>query len=270
MKFSVVTVFPEMIEGALAQGVLAQGLQSGLFSVETLNPRAMTEDRHRTVDDRPFGGGDGMVMLAEPIVRSIRQLKTQGARVIYLSPQGPRLNQDKVRSLARENQNLVLLCGRYGGVDQRALNLIVDEEISIGDYVLSGGELGALVLIDAVARWIPGVLGHQESAQSDSFTEGLLEAPQYTRPRTYEGVEVPAVLMSGNHAQIQSWRFFVSLLVTYQKRPDLFWSYVEGWQPATKKEKPLLTQLQSFVQQLDEKELSTIGLKERVLEFKRN
>lgn len=268
MKFSVVTVFPELIESTLQYGVLSQALATGLISIETCNPRSFSQDKHRTVDDRPFGGGDGMVMLAETLKAAINSVKTEKSYVIYLSPQGPALTQDKVRNLAGLGRSLVLVCGRYGGIDQRVINDCIDEELSIGDYVLSGGELGALVVIDAVSRWVPGVLGHSESAASDSFSNGLLEAPQYSRPREFEGVMTPEVLLSGNHAKIEEWRFKVSLLVTLKKRPDLFWKYVNNWTPESKKQRPILEQLKVFADQLSLEEWRALGLNREELNWK--
>lgn len=224
MKFSVITLFPQMIEEALQHGVVGQALKKNLFSLEAINPRQFTSDVHRTVDDRPFGGGDGMVMLYEPLKKSLESINERGT-VIYLSPQGPRLTDAKVREISKLPA-VTLLCGRYGGVDQRFLNEFVDEEISIGDYVLSGGEIGALALIDSVARFIPGVLGDESSALKDSVSCGYLEAPLFTRPREFVDEKqvlqkVPDVLLSGNHALIEEWRGLVGLLLTLKKRPDL-------------------------------------------------
>jgi tRNA (guanine37-N1)-methyltransferase len=226
MKFKVLTLFPQMIEAMVTGGVVGQACEKKLIEVQCLNPREFTSDNHKTVDDRPFGGGDGMVMLAEPLQKALKaSLEDSSADpwIVYLTPQGVPLNQEKVQELASK-KNLVLVCGRYGGIDQRLLNHFIDEEISIGDYVLSGGELAAGVLIDAVSRQVPGVLGHHESASSDSFSEklqGLLEAPSFTRPRDWEGESVPEILLSGNHAKIEQWKSWVSLLVTLLKRPDL-------------------------------------------------
>lgn len=221
--FQVITVFPEMIQGIFSQGVVFQALKKGILKLNAITPRIFTEDLHKTVDDRPFGGGDGMVLMAEPLKSAILEAKSKrpSARVIYVSPQGVPLTDKKVLTLA-QNPDLILLCGRYGGVDQRLLNQYVDEEISIGDYVLSGGELAAAVIVDAVARQLPGVLGHQESAQKESLREGSLEAPLYTRPQDFENQRVPEILTSGHHAKIQEWRKWVGYLVTLKKRPDLF------------------------------------------------
>lgn len=224
MKFQVITLFPQMIEALTSEGVVAQAKKKGLISVETIQPRDFTEDTHKTVDDRPFGGGDGMVMMIEPLKAAIEKAQSaQAGRVIYLSPQGARLDQDKVEALAKE-QSLILLCGRYAGIDQRIINQFVDEELSIGDYVLSGGELAATVVIDAVSRQVPGVLGHADSVEVDSFSgelQGLLEAPSFTRPREFKGESVPEILLSGNHKKIAEWKSKVSVLVSLLKRPDL-------------------------------------------------
>lgn len=221
-RFQVITVFPEMIAAAMSVGVFSQAVKSALLSLSCLNPRDFTTDLHRTVDDRPFGGGDGMIMLPEPLEKSIAAAKAEqpAAKVIYLSPQGKPLTHDKAQELS-QSQGLILLCGRYGGIDQRIINKFVDEEISTGDYVISGGELAACVVMDAVSRFIPGVLGHKDSADKDSFAAGLLEHPNFTRPREYQGQGVPEVLVGGNHKKINEWKEIVSFLVTLQKRPDL-------------------------------------------------
>lgn len=224
MKFSVITVFPEMIENFFSQGVVGQSLNRNLLSLETINPRSFTNDVHHTIDDRPFGGGDGMIMMASPLEQALLSVKgPDKSSVIYLSPQGEAFNDMKARQLAKL-KHVVLICGRYGGVDQRFINKYVDEEISIGDYVLSGGELAAAVVVDAVARMIPGVLGHGASAHEDSFAKNLLlEQPHFTRPRDWHDQIVPEILTSGNHKAIAEWKSKVSRLVTLAKRPDLFW-----------------------------------------------
>jgi tRNA (guanine37-N1)-methyltransferase len=226
-RFSVVTLFPEMIEGIFSQGVVAQGQQKTLLSIDTVNPRAFTEDVHKTVDDRPFGGGDGMLMMAEPLAQAVRSVATPNSYVIYLSPQGRQFDNELAREFAKK-PHVILVCGRYGGVDQRFINDCVDEEVSIGDYVLSGGELAAAVLIEAAARMIPGVLGHQDSSDQDSFSQGLLEQPSFTRPRLWQQQEVPAMLLSGNHSKIQEWRAQLAEIVTLFKRPDLLTELNEG------------------------------------------
>lgn len=227
IQFNVISIFPEFITQGMSQGVVGQALKKGLIGLKTISPREYTSDVHKTVDDRPFGGGDGMIMLYEPLHKVLSNLpKEERGRVIYLSPQGAKLDHTKVLELGKE-KNLTLICGRYGGIDQRVINEWVDEEISIGDYVISGGELGALVLIDAVSRQVPGVLGHGESSIKDSFSDALLEHPQYTRPRALSldthGSEqaVPEILLSGDHKKMEDWKKKISILVTLQKRPDL-------------------------------------------------
>lgn len=223
-KFQVLTLFPELIKVGAEAGVLGQAQKKSLVSVQTVNPRDYTTDIHKTVDDRPFGGGDGMVMLYEPLKKAYADIKSKGADglLIYLSPQGSLWNDQKARTLASGSQSITLLCGRYAGVDQRFISEFVDEEISIGDYILSGGELAALCVIDSVARFIPGVLGNQASPHQESLANGLLECPQLTRPRDLPGFQVPEVLIGGNHALIEEFRFDVSLVRTYFLRPDLW------------------------------------------------
>lgn len=222
MKIQIVTLFPELIAAASSSGVLGGAVKKGLLSVDCIQPRDFATDLHRSVDDRPFGGGDGMIMMPEILEACVKRARESGpTRVIYLSPQGPRLDDKKVRELASE-KSLTLVCGRYGGVDQRALAAFVDEELSIGDYVLAGGELPAMVVVESVARMIPGVLGHDDSAHKDSFADGLLEHPNFTRPREWQGQSVPEVLLSGNHSKIEEWKHRVSQLVTLKKRPELF------------------------------------------------
>lgn len=221
MRFDVITLFPDLIRSVVAYGIVRRAAESGVIQVGCHNPRDFTHDVHRTVDDRPYGGGPGMVMKPECLLETIRHVRQQNTgRVIYLSPQGKPLQQQYIAELAQQEQ-CILLCGRYEGIDERVLALEVDEECSLGDYVLSGGELGAMVLIDAVSRLLPGVLGHEDSAEQDSFTEGLLDCPHYTRPELVEGLEVPAVLKSGDHAAIARWRKKQMLGLTWLKRPDL-------------------------------------------------
>ncbi|MFN3581936.1 MAG: tRNA (guanosine(37)-N1)-methyltransferase TrmD [Pseudomonas sp.] len=223
MWAGVVTLFPEMFAALTGYGVTGRAVKRGQLSVEFSNPREHAHDRHRTVDDRPFGGGPGMLMKVEPLleaIEAIRQKAPSPPRVIYLSPQGQPLTQQRAQALA-EMDSLVLLCGRYEGIDERIIEMCVDEEISIGDYVLSGGELGAMVVLDAVTRLIPGVLGHADSAVEDSFTEGWLDCPHYTRPEEFEERRVPEVLLSGNHELIRRWRLKQSLGRTWQRRPAL-------------------------------------------------
>lgn len=227
MNFAVVTLFPEMFEAITGYGIGGRAAANGLVTVRCINPRAYTTDRHQTVDDRPYGGGPGMVMRIEPLQAAIAEAKRwlasisdQPAQVIYLSPQGRKLDQAGVNELALQS-NFVLLAGRYEGVDERLLEAEVDAEWSIGDYVLSGGELPAMVLIDALTRFIPGALGKAESAEQDSFMSGLLDCPHYTRPEQYQGMAVPDVLLSGNHKRIERWRLQQSLGRTWERRPDL-------------------------------------------------
>ncbi|WP_429497489.1 tRNA (guanosine(37)-N1)-methyltransferase TrmD [Robbsia andropogonis] len=227
MRFDVLTLFPEMFRALTDWGVTSRAVKKGRYALHTWNPRDFTVDSHRTVDDRPYGGGPGMVMLARPLDAAITAAKAaqqaEGRpvpRVVMLSPQGAPLTHKRVTSLAAES-GLVLLCGRYEAVDQRLLDRCVDEEISVGDFVLSGGELPAMALMDAVIRLLPGVLGDAQSAVQDSFVDGLLDCPHYTRPEEYEGVRVPDVLLGGHHAQIVAWRRQRSLSKTRARRPDL-------------------------------------------------
>jgi len=221
IRFDVVTLFPEMFAALTASGITSRALQAGLWRLATWNPRDFTEDNYRAVDDRPFGGGPGMVMLAEPLEKALDAVQAAGGgRVVYLSPQGGPLRHKRVMELAKET-SLTLLCGRYEGVDERLLETRVDEEISIGDFVLSGGEVAAMALIDAVVRQLPGALGDAESAKQESFADGLLDCPQYTRPETYAGAKVPEVLLSGHHENIRRWRLKQALGRTWLRRPEL-------------------------------------------------
>jgi tRNA (guanine37-N1)-methyltransferase len=227
MNFQVVSLFPEMFDAITKHGITSRALERKIYSLNVINPREFTADNHKTVDDRPYGGGPGMVMLAEPLSQAINAAKALnakvgivGAKVIHLSPRGKPLTHEKVMQLCQQ-QGLILLASRYEGVDERLLEALVDEEISIGDYVLSGGELPAMALIDAIVRQLPGSLGDADSALEDSFVNGLLDCPHYTRPEVYENKSVPEVLLSGNHAKIREWRLKQSLLLTRAKRPDL-------------------------------------------------
>ena len=221
MKIKVLTLFPGMFPPIIGESILGRAADKGLLSVEAIDIRAYTQDKHRRTDDYPFGGGAGLVMSAQPIADAMRAAQ-EGflAKRIYLSPRGKVLTQDTARELSRE-EGLILLCGHYEGVDQRAIDLFIDEEISIGDYVLTGGELPAMVLIDCVARLIPGVLGSELSSVDESFSGNLLEYPQYTRPAVFEGVPVPDVLLSGHHANIEAWRHEQAMEITRRVRPDL-------------------------------------------------
>ena len=222
MKITILTIFPEMFESVLNASILGRAREQGLLDVRCVDIRPFSDRKHKNTDDYPFGGGAGMVMLAQPILDAMASVTGEGFRGkrIYLGPRGTTLSTSKARELAREEE-LVLLCGHYEGVDQRALDLCIDEEISIGDYILTGGELAAMVLTDCVARFIPGVLGSSESPEEESFSDGLLEYPQYTRPRELNGLEVPEVLLSGDHAKIRAWRREQSLRTTKRFRPDL-------------------------------------------------
>ncbi|MFT3698946.1 MAG: tRNA (guanosine(37)-N1)-methyltransferase TrmD [Kofleriaceae bacterium] len=223
MKFTVITILPELIEPALTAGVVGRAKQAGTIDVACITPREFVHDVHKTVDDKPYGGGPGMVMKAEPLLAALgKAVETLGAgRRILLSPGGATLTQKRVKELATE-EHLILVCGRYEGIDQRVIDTAIDEEISIGDYVLSGGELGALVIIDAVARYVPGVLGEAASVDEESFSAGLLEYPQYTRPPELDGRAIPPILTSGNHAAIAVWRKTQAMQRTAVRRPDLW------------------------------------------------
>jgi tRNA (guanine37-N1)-methyltransferase len=221
IRFDVVTLFPEMFAAVTGSGITGRALEAGLWSLTTWNPRDFTTDNYRTVDDRPYGGGPGMVMLAEPLERTLDAVQTAGGgRVVYLSPQGRRLDHARVIGMAGERA-VTLLCGRYEGVDERLLRRRVDEEISIGDFVLSGGELAAMALMDAVVRQLPGAVGEPASVAEESFAGGLLDCPQYTRPETHRGEKVPEVLLSGHHENIRRWRLKQALGRTWLRRPDL-------------------------------------------------
>jgi len=223
MHIEVVTLFPEMFSAVSDNGVTGRAIQKGLVQLGTVNPRDFTDDRHNTVDARPYGGGPGMVMMVEPLRAAISEAKktlSSKAKVIYLSPQGRKLDQAGLQSLV-EHEELVLLCGRYEGIDERLIASEVDEEWSIGDYVISGGELAAMVLIDGMTRLIPGALGHEDSAEQDSFMNGLLDTPHYTRPEVLDEMVVPDVLLSGNHKNIEIWRLKQALGRTWLRRPDL-------------------------------------------------
>jgi tRNA (guanine37-N1)-methyltransferase len=246
LQFDIVTLFPQMFEAVSKYGITARALENKLYQLALWNPRDFTNDNHRTVDDRPYGGGPGMVMLAEPLEKTIsaavarqREVGVDRSKVIHLSPSGRPLTHEIVMQLAAE-PGLVLLASRYEGVDERLLAKVVDEEYSIGDYVLSGGELPAMVLIDAIVRQLPGALGDADSAAEDSFVNGLLDCPHYTRPEEYAGEKVPEVLMSGNHAKIKQWRLKMSLQRTRDKRPDLL-----AARSLSKEESRLLKELDS-------------------------
>ena len=242
MFIGIITLFPEMFKAITEFGVTGRAVKHNLLQVQCYNPRDFTHDKHKTVDDRPYGGGPGMLMMVQPLRDAIHSAKAEageGVKVIYLSPQGRKLEQAAVKELSL-NSKMILVCGRYEGIDERLIQSEIDEEWSVGDYVLTGGELPAMTLIDAVARFIPGVLGKQESAQEDSFAEGLLDCPHYTRPEVLDGLTVPPVLMSGNHAEIRKWRLKQSLERTWLRRPELLESLA-----LTDEQRKLLQQVQA-------------------------
>jgi len=256
-KFQVLSLFPDLIKAGSESGVLGQAQKKSLVSVGVTNPRDFTSDVHKTVDDRPFGGGDGMVMLYEPLKKAYEDLRAKSVvgPLIYLSPQGKLWDDKMAREYASlPEQSITLLCGRYAGVDQRFISEFVTQEISIGDYILSGGELAALAVIDSVARFIPGVLGNIDSPHQESLANGLLECPQLTRPRDLSGFKVPDVLLSGNHALIEEFRFDVAIVRTYFLRPDL-------WQKAGVKAEHLPRAMKRL-KELPLEELRTLGLKQ--------
>jgi len=222
MRFDVISIFPDLFSSFLSESLMAKAIEKKLIEVRLTTPRDFTSDRHHTTDDRPYGGGPGMVMKPEPLAAAIEA--ASGGRVkpwrVYLSPSGARLNQEKVRELAGRKR-LLLICGRYEGLDQRVIDLLVDEEISIGDYVVNGGEVPAMVLMEAVARLLPGFMGKSESAEEESHASGLLEYPHYTRPPEFRGLEVPKILLSGHHKEVAEWRLKQSLARTLETRPEL-------------------------------------------------
>ncbi len=242
LNFEVLTLFPGMLEGPLNESILKRGRERGLLNVTVRNIRDYTEDKHKTADDSPYGGGAGMVLKPEPIFRAFEKLREDHPcdelLTILLSPQGRLFHQKRAEELSGERRRIVLLCGHYEAVDERVIDALVDEELSIGDYVLTGGELAAIVVIDAAARLLPGVLGDEESAFRDSFGEGLLDHPHYTRPAEFLGMKVPDVLLSGNHAEIEKWRRREALKATLRKRPELL-----GTAELTDEDKHILEEL---------------------------
>lgn len=224
MRIEILTTFPQMIEAVVSESVIGRARLRGMVEIEAVNLRDFTEDKHRTTDDAPYGGGPGMVMKPDPVFRAVEALVSRKAgrkaRVLLMTPQGRRFDQKMAEELAGES-DIIMICGRYEGVDERVREHLVTDEVSIGDYVLTGGELAAMVIADAVARLIPGVLGDEASPEAESFSSGLLEYPQYTRPADYRGYKVPEVLLSGNHAEIEKWRREMALKRTLERRPDL-------------------------------------------------
>ena len=220
MKIDILTLFPEMF-APLKESILGRALENELFELNLINIRDFSLDKHKKVDDYVFGGGDGMLMTPQPLYDAIMSVKTDNSYVIYMSPKGSVLKQEKVKSLAVNYEHLIIVCGHYEGIDERIIKLCVDEQISIGDYVLTGGELPAMVLVDSIARFIPSVLHNETSAEDESFSDGLLEYPQYTRPREFKGLRVPDVLLNGNHKEIEMWKSGQKLIETQKYRPDL-------------------------------------------------
>ncbi len=240
MKINILTLFPEMFT-PLQESMLGRAREKGILDINLINIRDYTEDKHNRVDDTPFGGGAGMVMQVQPILSAYRENHLQGP-CLYMSPRGKMLNGEMAESLSRQEE-ITILCGHYEGVDQRALDLLQAEEVTIGDYILTGGELPAMVLVDTVARFLDGVLAGEESVKEESVYSGLLEYPHYTKPREVEGLTVPEVLVSGNHEKIDLWRYEKSLEITKERRPDLFREYLESEPSLSKKEKKILEEI---------------------------
>lgn len=240
MKINILTLFPEMFV-PLQESMLGRAREKGILDINLINIRDYTEDKHNRVDDTPFGGGAGMVMQVQPILSAYRENHLQGP-CLYMSPRGKMLNGEMAESLSRQEE-ITILCGHYEGVDQRALDLLQAEEVTIGDYILTGGELPAMVLVDTVARFLDGVLAGEESVKEESVYSGLLEYPHYTKPREVEGLAVPEVLVSGNHEKIDLWRYEKSLEITKERRPDLFREYLESEPSLSKKEKKILEEI---------------------------
>lgn len=239
MKFNVLSLFPQMFLPFSELGVIGQAVKTNKIQIGLINPRDFTRDKHKTVDDRPFGGGDGMIMLYEPLKLALESLSERG-QVIYMSPQGQKLNQKMAIELSKSTGPITIICGRYGGLDERLISAFVDQEISVGDYVVSGGELPAMVLIDAIGRQIPGVLGHEKSAEIESFTDGRLESPLFTRPREVDGLTVPQTFCEGDHKKIAELRLQLSLVRTYMRRKDLWQA---DWDQDLKSAKAALLQM---------------------------
>lgn len=239
MKVDILTLFPEMFAPVLGASMLGRAAEKGLLAVNTVNIRDFADNKHSRADDAPFGGGAGMVMMAQPVFDALRSVDAQRKRILYMSPRGRRLDGDLARELAREEE-LVILCGHYEGIDERILDYWKPEEVSIGDYILTGGELAAMVVIDASVRFIPEVLGNDSSVMGESVYSGLIEYPQYTRPRSFEGLEVPEVLLSGNHRAIRLWQLEQACRITSQRRPDLWEAYLAESEGLTKEERKII------------------------------
>lgn len=249
MKINVLTLFPEMFEPVIDGSILGRAKKKGILDVNLINIRDFSQDKHKKADDYPFGGGAGMVMLADPVFRAMEAINAQGKKVLYMSPRGKIIDHDKIQELSEE-QELIILCGHYEGIDERILDYWNIEEVSIGDYVLTGGELPAMVLIDSVARLIPDVLAGEESAKEESIYSGLLEYPQYTKPREYKGLKVPEVLYNGNHKLIALWKYEKSLELTRDKRPDLFERYLSEHGQLSKEQLKILKKVESKVKKV--------------------
>jgi len=242
MIIDILTLFPEMFAPVTEHSILGRAVEKGILSFRLTNIRDHTQDKHNRADDTPFGGGAGMVMSADPLFRSLETVGAEKKRILYMSPKGKLLDQNMIRALSAE-QELVILCGHYEGIDQRVLDHWQPEEVTIGDYILTGGELPAMVLIDAVARLIPGVLGNDDANDEESVYSGLLEYPHYTKPREYRGLTVPEVLFSGNHKEIRLWRFAEAVRLTRERRPDLLESFLQRAEGFGKDEKKLLNEI---------------------------
>jgi len=241
MKIEILTLFPDMFTPILGESIIGKAQEKKILEIETINIRDYSKSKHKCVDDYTFGGGEGMVMQTQPIDDAMKAIEASAKKVIYMTPKGTVFNHEKATELAKE-ENVVILCGHYEGIDQRVIDKWVSEEISIGDYVLTGGEIPAMVLIDSVSRLVPGVLKCEEAHQEESIASGLLEYPQYSRPREYDGAEVPEVLLSGNHRKIKEWRFLKSLELTYERRKDLFSEFVKKASNLEKNEKKILSE----------------------------
>lgn len=242
MKIEVLSLFPEMFSGTVDSSILGKAAERGLLHIHVTDIRVYTQDKHKRVDDTPYGGGAGMVMSADPIFRCLEDIGARDKKIIYMSPKGPILNQAKIESLSKEDE-LIILCGHYEGIDERVLTGWDIEEISIGDYILTGGEPAAVVLIDAVARLIPGILGNDASHEEESIYSGLLEYPQYTKPRNYRDMEVPEVLANGDHKRIALWQFEQSLRLTKERRPDLFEAYIKQADHLTRDQRKIMEKI---------------------------
>lgn len=249
MKIKVLTLFPEMFEPVIEGSILGRAKKKGILDVELINIRDFSQDKHKKADDYPFGGGPGMVMLADPVFQAMEAIHAEGKKALYMSPRGKVINQEKIQELSEEDE-IIILCGHYEGVDERILEYWNMEEVSIGDYVLTGGELPAMVLIDSVARLIPDVLAGEDSAKEESIYSGLLEYPQYTKPREYRGMMVPEVLFNGNHKLIALWKYEKSLELTRDKRPDLFEKYLKEHEELTKDQLKILKKVESTVKKV--------------------